>query len=112
MEELFINLFLGMSWVNIVLFALGIVLLVIEVFVPGLGVFGITGTISTLVAMLMRVVNRDLEFGLICGYLGLMLMFLLLVLLIAYLFLWAFKENGKKDTSGRAKKCLLMRKIL
>ena len=55
--ESFVKLFSEMSALVIVLFVLGILLCVIELFSPGFGVFGISGIALIVIAIIIRMVN-------------------------------------------------------
>lgn len=55
--ESFVKLFSEMSTLVIVLFVLGILLCVIELFSPGFGVFGISGIALIVIAIIIRMVN-------------------------------------------------------
>jgi len=47
----FLELLLSVSWISITLFVVGIGMLVVEMFEPGFGVFGIIGVISLIVCV-------------------------------------------------------------
>ncbi len=51
----FLSIFTEMSWVCIALFCLGLAFLIIEVFVTGFGFFGISGTISIVAGVIVRI---------------------------------------------------------
>lgn len=53
----FIELFTGMSAVVAILFILGIVMCVVEIFMPGFGVFGIGGIVCMALAILLRMLD-------------------------------------------------------
>ena len=50
-----VEIFTQMSWVVIALLSVGAVFIVIESFVPGFGFFGITGTLSLIAGVVVRI---------------------------------------------------------
>ena len=75
MAQQFIEIFTEMGWVSGIFLTLGIVLCMIEIFVPGLGFFGISGAVSTILGIVFRCIDGlDLY------------QFLVLILLIASVF--------------------------
>ncbi|MEG1528441.1 MAG: NfeD family protein [Clostridia bacterium] len=88
----FVLLFSEMSTIVIVLFVVGILFCLIEVFIPGIGAFGIIGLTSFIVAMIIRMVQDGNAYMLlIMVFFGVTLIggtFLILSLLI---------KNGKLD---------------
>lgn len=53
----FVTIFTEMSWIPAVLLAIGAVFLIVEVFVPGFGFFGICGSISLIAGIVVRIVQ-------------------------------------------------------
>ena len=53
----FAEIFTGMGWIPAVLLAVGLVFVIVEVFVPGFGFFGIVGTISVVAGIVVRIVQ-------------------------------------------------------
>ena len=53
----FIQIFTQMSWVSALLFILGVVLLFVELFVPGFGFFGFAGCGSIIAGIVVRIVD-------------------------------------------------------
>lgn len=53
----FTTIFTQMNWIPAVLLSLGAVFLIVEVFVPGFGFFGITGSISLVAGIVVRIVQ-------------------------------------------------------
>lgn len=51
----FLEIFTEMQWVPAMLLIVGAVMLIVEIFVPGFGFFGITGTISLIVGIIVRI---------------------------------------------------------
>jgi len=51
----FVEIFTQMSWLVIMLLSIGALFLIIEVFVPGFGFFGITGVISIIAGIIVRI---------------------------------------------------------
>lgn len=54
MWESIATLFEGFGAIAMIIFAVGIIFCIVEIFVPGFGVFGITGTIFIAVGIVMR----------------------------------------------------------
>lgn len=52
----FLEIFTQMSWIPALLLCLGLVFLLIEVFVPGFGFFGITGALCIIAGIIVRIV--------------------------------------------------------
>lgn len=64
----FVEIFTQMHWVPAMLLILGLVLIIIEVFVPGFGFFGITGTLTLIAGVIVRIcqgLNLTQSIGLI-----------------------------------------------
>ena len=51
----FVEIFTQMSWVVALLLAIGAVFMIIELFVPGFGFFGITGILSLIAGVVVRI---------------------------------------------------------
>ena len=51
----FIEIFTQMQWVAALFLILGAVMMIVEIFVPGFGFFGIGGTISLVVGIIVRI---------------------------------------------------------
>lgn len=51
----FVEIFTQMNWVPALLLAIGAVFLMIEVFVPGFGFFGVTGILSLIAGVVVRI---------------------------------------------------------
>lgn len=51
----FVEIFTQMSWISALLLVLGAVFLLVEVFVPGFGFFGITGILSLIAGIVVRI---------------------------------------------------------
>ena len=51
----FAEIFTEMGWIPALLLCLGLVFLVVEVFIPGFGFFGITGIISIIAGIIVRI---------------------------------------------------------
>jgi len=78
MGKEFIQIFSEMGLISGVLLTLGILFCTIEIFVPGVGFFGITGAISTVAGIIYRAIEGVTFFQ-----------FVLLILLIASIFVFA-----------------------
>ena len=97
MGEMITGLFLGMDWLVIVLLAIGLIMLVIEVFVPGFGVFGIMGTASTVAGVLARVLGKGLDAYTIVVYVAMLVFLVVIVLFIAFLASFVFAKRNKRQ---------------
>lgn len=76
-----LEIFTHMSWIAALLLIIGVVFLVVEVFVPGFGFWGIAGSISLLVGVIVRICQ-----GLnLTQSIALILMILLVVIIITLL---------------------------
>lgn len=53
----FAVIFTQMGWLPAILLIVGLVMTIIEVFIPGFGFFGITGSISLIVGVIVRICN-------------------------------------------------------
>lgn len=53
----FVQIFTQMSWIPALLLILGVVFLFVEMFVPGFGFFGVTGILSLIVGVVVRIVE-------------------------------------------------------
>jgi len=74
----FVQIFTEMGWISGIFLSLGIILSIIEIFIPGLGFCGISGAVCTIIGIVFRAIN------------GISLyQFLVLLLLIAGLFAFA-----------------------
>lgn len=94
MGELFISLFMGMDFLVITLLSIGVVLLCIEIFVPGFGVFGIMGIISVVAGIIARVVNKGLDAITIVAYVGFLIMLVGIITLIVFgIMVWSAKKG-------------------
>lgn len=51
----FIEIFTGMSWIPILLLSIGFIFIILEMFIPGFGFFGITGSISVVAGVVVRI---------------------------------------------------------
>ena len=51
----FTQIFTEMSWIAIVLLAIGVIFTFVEMFIPGYGFFGITGIIATVAGVIVRI---------------------------------------------------------
>ena len=92
----FVRLFTEMNAWTIAVFALGIIFCAIEMFVPGFGFFGISGTVLIVVGIVLRMI-----FG------GDMLMLLYMVLIALALFILMFWVFSRLITKGRLAKTAL-----
>lgn len=89
-DSSFARLFTEMNPVAIVLFVLGIIFCAIEMFIPGFGFFGISGSIMIVAGIIVR---------LVCG--GDAMMFLYMVLIAFVLFFLMFFVLSRAITKGR-----------
>ena len=97
MGNIFVTLFAQMSWVTYVLLAVGLILVIIEFFVPGYGVFGGIGIAALVAGIISRVVAQGLSVDQICGYIGILVLIIIGILLLVFsiLSLSLDKGNGK-----------------
>ena len=51
----FVQIFTAMHWVPALLLSVGLVMLVVEMFVPGFGFFGVTGILSLIAGVIVRI---------------------------------------------------------
>ena len=78
MAKEFIQIFSEMGFISGVLLTIGIIFCFIEIFVPGIGFFGITGSIATIAGIIYRAIKGVTFFQ-----------FVVLVLLVVSLFVFA-----------------------
>ena len=67
----FVEIFTQMSWIAALLLIVGAVFMIIEVFVPGFGFFGIVGSLSLIAGIVVRIcqgldVTQSIALILIC----------------------------------------------
>jgi len=78
-----------MSWIAALLLIIGVIFLVVEIFVPGFGFWGISGSISLIVGVIVRICQ-----GLnLTQSIALILMILLLVVVITLLMVASAKHG-------------------
>lgn len=94
MAEIFVSLFVGMDWLVITLLSLGVVLLAIEIFVPGFGVFGVTGFVSVIAGILVRVIGKGLSVGMAFAYAGFIIFIVGVVVAIVFFIMVLSAKNG------------------
>lgn len=79
----FIQIFTQMNWISALLLIAGVAFMIVEMFVPGFGFFGISGIISLVVGVIVRIcqgLNLSQSLTLILIVLGFfILMFMLMV---------------------------------
>ena len=69
----FVEIFTQMNWIPALFLILGVVLSLIEIFVPGFGFFGITGMVSLVIGVVVRIcqgLNLTQSIGLILIVIG------------------------------------------
>lgn len=91
-------LFTNMPWYVAICIALGIVLLLIEVFEPGFGIFGISGIVLLVVSIVLRAVIRKPEDNPIAQVFQMLLLFLIIGALLFILLAVATKRNWLRKT--------------
>ena len=91
-------LFSNMQWYVAVCIAVGIVLLLIEVFEPGFGIFGISGIVLLVLSIVLRTVIRKPEDNPIAQVFQMLLLFLIIGALLFILLAVATKKNWLKKT--------------
>lgn len=89
----FIRLFTEMNSWTIVLFILGIIFCLIEMFVPGFGFFGISGIVMIVVGIVVRMITG-----------GDLYMLLYMIIIALALFVLAFWVFSRAITKGRLSK--------
>lgn len=92
----FVRLFTEMNAWTIALFALGIIFCAIEMFLPGIGFFGISGIVMIIIGIIVRMV---------CG--GDLYMLLYMVLIALVLFVLVFWLFSRLITKSRLSKTAL-----
>ena len=83
----FVRLFTEMNSWTIVLFILGIIFCLIEMFVPGFGFFGISGIVMIVAGIIVRMVSG--------GDLYMLLYMILIALALFALAFWVFRLPGR-----------------
>lgn len=83
MIESIATLFSGYGFIPMIIFAVGIVFIIIEIFVPGFGVFGILGSIFIALGIVVRFL---LDFNLqhVVAMIAIVILFILLVITIVF----------------------------
>ncbi|MBQ2914521.1 MAG: hypothetical protein IJE50_03255 [Clostridia bacterium] len=89
-DSSFAKLFMDMNPWCIGLFVLGIIFLIIEVFIPGFGFFGISGTVMIVIGMIVRLAN---------GGDGWMLLYMVLIFLAILIVLFVIASKVIKKGS-------------
>ncbi len=51
----FVEIFTEMSWISALLLSVGLIFIIVEVFVPGFGFFGISGIIAVIAGIIVRI---------------------------------------------------------
>ncbi len=83
------TLFDGMGVIPMIIFAVGIIFCIIEIFVPGFGIFGITGTVFITIGVVVRyVLDFDIQ------HLIIMIMFVIAVVFLAVSIMVYSAKNG------------------
>lgn len=75
----FAVIFTEMNWISMLLLCVGLVFLIVEVFIPGFGFFGVTGLISVVAGIIVRIcqgLNLTQSLVLILMVLGVGLLFM------------------------------------
>ena len=71
----FVQIFSEMNWISIALLSIGLLFVIIEIFVPNFGFFGVAGILSLIAAVIVR----------ICGGLNLTQSLILILMVIGFL---------------------------
>lgn len=88
MESLF-SLFDNLGIIAMIIFAIGIIFCIVEIFIPGFGVFGITGTILIAGGIIFRyLLDKNIE------HLIIMIMFVITVVFIAAIIMLYSAKHG------------------
>ena len=83
-----------MSWVTYVLLAVGLILVIIEFFVPGYGVFGGIGISALVAGIISRVAGQSLSADLVLGYIGILILLIVGILLLVFAILSLAFDRG------------------
>lgn len=92
-------LFANMEWYIIVCLILGIVLLLIEIFQPGFGIFGIVGLILLALAIIMRAIFHKSEDNVVMQIFQLLLLIIIIAGGAFGFFMYANKKNWLKKNA-------------
>ena len=88
------TLFDGLGIIPMIIFAIGIIFCLIEIFVPGFGVFGILGSIFIVGGVIGRYfLDYDIQ------HLIIMVMFVITIIAIAILIMWFSVKHGMLSRS-------------
>ncbi|MCR5553717.1 MAG: hypothetical protein K6F08_03145 [bacterium] len=96
MGEIINTFFTNMEVFTIIFLSLGLILLVIEVFVPGFGVFGVCGIISVGLSFFVRIIKTPLSVGYVFAYLGITIFLAVVVALFAIIIRQLILVNQSK----------------
>ncbi len=91
----FAEIFTGMSWIPALLLSLGLLFLIVEVFIPGFGFFGVTGILLLIAGIIVRIVD-----GLNIVQSLTLILLVLGVLIIAFLLMVNSARHGLLGRTG------------
>lgn len=91
----FVEIFTGMSWIPALLLSLGLLFLIVEVFIPGFGFFGVTGILLLIAGIIVRIVD-----GLNIVQSLTLILLILGVLIIAFLLMVNSARHGLLGRTG------------
>ena len=91
----FVEIFTGMSWIPALLLSLGLLFLIVEVFIPGFGFFGVTGILLLIAGIIVRIVD-----GLNIVQSLTLILLVLGVLIIAFLLMVNSARHGLLGRTG------------
>ncbi len=92
-------LFANMQWFIIVCLIFGIVLLLIEIFQPGFGVFGLLGVVLLAIAIILRVIFHETEDNVLMQIFQLLLLIIIIAGSGFGFFMYANKKNWLKNNA-------------
>lgn len=114
----FVQLFTEMGWVSAVLLSVGIVFCIVEIFIPGIGFFGISGSLLVVGGIIARAVAGASATQVII----MIILFFLVMLLIFALMTYSAKygilgrtplvENGTAISNSYVSKKTLLEKLV
>ena len=91
----FVEIFTGMSWIPALVLSLGLLFLIVEVFIPGFGFFGVTGILLLIAGIIVRIVD-----GLNIVQSLTLILLVLGVLIIAFLLMVNSARHGLLGRTG------------
>lgn len=81
----FVQIFTEMGWISAIFLSIGIILSIVEIFIPGLGFCGISGAVCTILGIVFRAINGISLYQILVLLLMIAGLFALAVLLLIFL---------------------------